>query len=214
MTFAIQFSEPVSVTGSVNLEVALSSGNKSLALSSGSGTDTLNFTMPILANDEQCNGVVVFTGVDLGAGTVESLATGDPASFLDLPTEVLAQQIDTTAPFFGFPVDILIFDAEFTFSPLFSGADFRGADNCTLTLLEGGIGTSPGATDVTAFGAIPPGSSYRIEDGVDGFSVNITPSIDHFVNLRAFDEAGNLSCLLYTSPSPRDRTRSRMPSSA
>ena len=25
---------------------------------------------------------------------------------------------------------------------------------------------------------------------------------------------GSLSCLLYTSPSPRDRTRSRMPSSA
>ena len=25
---------------------------------------------------------------------------------------------------------------------------------------------------------------------------------------------GNISCLLYTSPSPRDRTRSRMPSSA
>ena len=28
------------------------------------------------------------------------------------------------------------------------------------------------------------------------------------------DIYGNLSCLLYTSPSPRDRTRSRMPSSA
>ena len=29
------------------------------------------------------------------------------------------------------------------------------------------------------------------------------------------DEAANIiSCLLYTSPSPRDRTRSRMPSSA
>jgi len=27
-------------------------------------------------------------------------------------------------------------------------------------------------------------------------------------------EADNISCLLYTSPSPRDRTRSRMPSSA
>ena len=26
--------------------------------------------------------------------------------------------------------------------------------------------------------------------------------------------ASNLACLLYTSPSPRDRTRSRMPSSA
>ena len=27
-------------------------------------------------------------------------------------------------------------------------------------------------------------------------------------------KAENLNCLLYTSPSPRDRTRSRMPSSA
>ena len=27
-------------------------------------------------------------------------------------------------------------------------------------------------------------------------------------------EIGSLACLLYTSPSPRDRTRSRMPSSA
>ena len=35
--------------------------------------------------------------------------------------------------------------------------------------------------------------------------------------LRAYDvgeECGCISCLLYTSPSPRDRTRSRMPSSA
>ena len=36
--------------------------------------------------------------------------------------------------------------------------------------------------------------------------------------LKAFEKVEkkerNLSCLLYTSPSPRDRTRSRMPSSA
>ena len=30
----------------------------------------------------------------------------------------------------------------------------------------------------------------------------------------AWARARNLGCLLYTSPSPRDRTRSRMPSSA
>ena len=30
----------------------------------------------------------------------------------------------------------------------------------------------------------------------------------------AYDEDRYMSCLLYTSPSPRDRTRSRMPSSA
>ena len=31
---------------------------------------------------------------------------------------------------------------------------------------------------------------------------------------RGFHWEKNISCLLYTSPSPRDRTRSRMPSSA
>ena len=43
----------------------------------------------------------------------------------------------------------------------------------------------------------------------DDFSKNgfITTSLDNLINWSR-------SCLLYTSPSPRDRTRSRMPSSA
>ena len=39
----------------------------------------------------------------------------------------------------------------------------------------------------------------------------------HFLNFEAYELYninGNKICLLYTSPSPRDRTRSRMPSSA
>ena len=40
----------------------------------------------------------------------------------------------------------------------------------------------------------------------------------HIINLEKtlplFNDAMNYICLLYTSPSPRDRTRSRMPSSA
>ena len=53
---------------------------------------------------------------------------------------------------------------------------------------------------------------------VDGFSIGFGPSIiqkkykDITYSLRAFPLGG--FCLLYTSPSPRDRTRSRMPSSA
>ena len=36
-----------------------------------------------------------------------------------------------------------------------------------------------------------------------------------FQNLEVFlTQTPDLTCLLYTSPSPRDRTRSRMPSSA
>ena len=38
---------------------------------------------------------------------------------------------------------------------------------------------------------------------VDLTKISVTTLADHF-----------LDCLLYTSPSPRDRTRSRMPSSA
>ena len=54
-------------------------------------------------------------------------------------------------------------------------------------------------------------SAYRKHrKGEDGFDVEVeylsSPSIDGRVLV--------ISCLLYTSPSPRDRTRSRMPSSA
>ena len=39
-------------------------------------------------------------------------------------------------------------------------------------------------------------------------------SKDHVEALKAAALKDNTACLLYTSPSPRDRTRSRMPSSA
>ena len=57
--------------------------------------------------------------------------------------------------------------------------------------------------------------------GATDASVTVGHSISETVNFRnksleASDRSDGLalSCLLYTSPSPRDRTRSRMPSSA
>ena len=48
---------------------------------------------------------------------------------------------------------------------------------------------------------------------VDGFYIDVTEVTN--AQFKAFVEATNyVTCLLYTSPSPRDRTRSRMPSSA
>ena len=46
-------------------------------------------------------------------------------------------------------------------------------------------------------------------------SVDIVDLLE-IANSKVFDDEEGLvsSCLLYTSPSPRDRTRSRMPSSA
>ena len=50
------------------------------------------------------------------------------------------------------------------------------------------------------------------EDGVGFF--NMTGRYQHLRDLHFVAAMGSGACLLYTSPSPRDRTRSRMPSSA
>ena len=45
-------------------------------------------------------------------------------------------------------------------------------------------------------------------------SVNAEAVIKKICSLEGAEDGEVFSCLLYTSPSPRDRTRSRMPSSA
>ena len=74
--------------------------------------------------------------------------------------------------------------------------------------------------------------TQQVSDIYLGLVENVIPGIDAaFVNigdserngfihvtdlgpLRLKKSAASITCLLYTSPSPRDRTRSRMPSSA
>ena len=63
-------------------------------------------------------------------------------------------------------------------------------------------------------GDFTPGYGYQIKltEAIEGFSL-----CDWYVNDIPEDNIVSLQdsiCLLYTSPSPRDRTRSRMPSSA
>ena len=59
----------------------------------------------------------------------------------------------------------------------------------------------------------------KIENGeIDGMFFNyndpVLESWEKFINCRFINSEQSKDCLLYTSPSPRDRTRSRMPSSA
>ena len=68
-----------------------------------------------------------------------------------------------------------------------------------------------------ADGSVDVGT-YKTTDTNTTYSIS---AADHTANkklLRLNDGSSNndiiLACLLYTSPSPRDRTRSRMPSSA
>ena len=55
---------------------------------------------------------------------------------------------------------------------------------------------------------IGAGFSYAYSDIIMYWLINPTESLSIDLNLQV------LNCHLYTSPSPRDRTRSRMPSSA
>ena len=51
------------------------------------------------------------------------------------------------------------------------------------------------------------------ESTYDGYEVYVVTANPDTINIRENVHYYN-TCLLYTSPSPRDRTRSRMPSSA
>ena len=54
------------------------------------------------------------------------------------------------------------------------------------------------------------------KDISDGLIKGIEANLDPKFSIHKFNVKGSweIICLLYTSPSPRDRTRSRMPSSA
>ena len=87
-----------------------------------------------------------------------------------------------------------------------TGADFKAISIDTVTILEAeryqkiSIGKFLGIAGAMLFG---------------GLLLNLMPCVFPVIGLKIMgfvSQAGD--CLLYTSPSPRDRTRSRMPSSA
>ena len=92
------------------------------------------------------------------------------------------------------------------------GAVLDPMDGLTVTVdywkidIEDAIGTV-GTTDLIAFCATDGlfcDKTIRFQDGAAQGQI-----------IRVIDTNDNVgTCLLYTSPSPRDRTRSRMPSSA
>ena len=82
-----------------------------------------------------------------------------------------------------------------------SGADGRLPECCFVVI----AGLAPGANVAIA---------RRGRRGVEVTSIDFGDGAMARAAVRVVNEANGISCLLYTSPSPRDRTRSRMPSSA
>ena len=97
------------------------------------------------------------------------------------------------------------FDAELT-----SGADANGnaVDDSFEAALTNGPDAEPDGVDDEALAAVTGGGT----DPTDGTGGTEPVDIDQTGPLEvSLSDAG---CLLYTSPSPRDRQKSRMPSSA
>ena len=68
------------------------------------------------------------------------------------------------------------------------------------------IGMALGVTSIVSVHLVSASISSRL----DGLVPGALAEYSHYLHRDKLDT----SCLLYTSPSPRDRTRSRMPSSA
>ena len=91
-------------------------------------------------------------------------------------------------------------------------------------VLLGDFGYQPtsGSTisDVVFIDANADGIQDANEPGISGVTVQLTNDSDEIIATTTTDENGNYifgglpACLLYTSPSPRDLSTSRMPSSA
>ena len=83
-----------------------------------------------------------------------------------------------------------------------------------LTEVASDDDAGPGTTSAVTFD-VTVGTAYRI--AVDGFRGNQGAAVGNVALNWRYTEDGAATgslCLLYTSPSPRDRQKSRMPSSA
>ena len=79
--------------------------------------------------------------------------------------------------------------------------------------LEYSINNGVNFVNTASFSGLAPGS-YSIVVRIQGQPTCSTPYAANPVVINPVPTAPVVTCLLYTSPSPRDRTRSRMPSSA
>ena len=152
----------------------------------GAGIDTNVVTFEINENVDQ---VIVFTGKSDGTGGNVTLGFTGISVTATVDTDTDGDGIN----------DHLDLDSDNDgISDLVeSGADFSVLDGDGNGIIEGADADSDGVVDANA------GGTALVDNDVDG--------IDDF---RDLDSDNDGICLLYTSPSPRDLSTSRMPSSA
>ena len=110
---------------------------------------------------------------------------------------------------------VAVDDATFTLQPGeivgFLGPNGAGKTT-TIKMLTGLLGPSSGAARVAGYDITAQPLEAKARIGYVPDTPNLYGKLKASEYLRFVGQLYN--CLLYTSPSPRDRTRSRMPSSA
>ena len=194
-------------------------GVASIAIPAGTISET--FTLPTV-NDAlfEGNEDIIITIVGVVGGGFESIA---PDTTADQVTTLIIDDADTPTISIN---DVASIEGTDSFAVYTIELSNLSIENIDVALsLNNGAGVAGAIGGGTDFGA-PGAGNLQVFDGlawVDATTATI-PAGQHTVQVRtpivndSIDEPTEdyslTVCLLYTSPSPRDRTRSRMPSSA
>ena len=159
-------------------------------------------SMDEIAENPEIDAVLICTPTDLHAEQIEKFVIAGKAVFCEKPIDLDSERVRACLDVVKAHKGFLMIGFNRRFDPHF--------DALYQAVQQGRIGT-PEMVVITSRDPAPPPASYIQKSG--GIFRDMTIH-DFDMAVHLLGEAPISVCLLYTSPSPRDRTRSRMPSSA
>ena len=215
----------VKIAGAGANEIDTSSGNLILDAASNTVQVTTNLLVSgTTASTNKDSGALIVQG---GVGIEKSLNVGNNLSVVGFTTLASAGGITTTGGDLYVGGDLFV-DDDIVLDNIKAGSVFVSGLSTFIGLstfnsgieVVSGLSTFRGNVFVAAGATVGLGDSVFLPDekkiifgNEDDFSI-AHDSIGYGGTKLINDSGQLLICLLYTSPSPRDRTRSRMPSSA
>ena len=166
-------------------------------------------------------------------GTIEELLTKYPDLLTDQQLKSVAEKLASLSP-----RKLIRVEGEIAFQKDLIQRMYSDDGNGDGRLTDEGLKLWPGLMSLTSYDyeedplanaainvfgpgvAFLGGSRKDLEDGIDGVMEAVVTAADEPLSMRSardrdyFEQLVDKHCLLYTSPSPRDRQKSRMPSSA
>ncbi|MFB6456208.1 Ig-like domain-containing protein [Chitinophaga sp. Hz27] len=98
MTFVVHYSKVVTVTGTPTIDLTIGSTVRSLNYISGSGSNALTFQYTVVSPDNDMNGVVLGSAINLAGGTIKDAATNDAVLTLNSVGSTANVNVNTTQP--------------------------------------------------------------------------------------------------------------------